>query len=59
MNLGIHAREWIAPAVSTYMIREIVENYDAHPIYADSVNFHFLPLANPDGYEFSRSDVRT
>ena len=54
---GIHAREWISPAVATFMIRQIVERYDDNPTYADNINFHFLPSANPDGYEYSRSDV--
>ena len=28
---GIHAREWVSPAVATYMVMELVENDDAHP----------------------------
>ena len=28
---GIHAREWVSPAVATYMAMELVENDDAHP----------------------------
>jgi len=58
IEAGIHAREWIAPAVGTYIIKELVENYDAHPQYLDELNFHFIPSANPDGYEYSRSDDR-
>ncbi|TRY74919.1 hypothetical protein TCAL_04987 [Tigriopus californicus] len=58
IEAGIHAREWIAPAVATYVIRELIENYDDHPEYLDSLNFHFLPCANPDGYQFSRNEQR-
>jgi murein tripeptide amidase MpaA len=54
---GIHAREWIANAVATYMIRELVENYEENKNIVDNLNIHVLPLANPDGYEFSISDV--
>lgn len=58
IEAGIHAREWIAPAVATYVIRELIENYDDHPEYLDNLNFHFLPCANPDGYRYSRDEVR-
>merc|ERR1712121_273365 len=35
LEAGIHAREWIAPAVATFIIRELVENYNDHPSYID------------------------
>eukprot|EP00094_Tigriopus_californicus_P011301 TCALIF_10908-PA protein Name:"Similar to Carboxypeptidase B (Astacus astacus)" AED:0.19 eAED:0.19 QI:25/0.85/0.75/1/1/1/8/52/400 len=57
IEAGIHAREWIAPAVATYTVKELVENYDSHPEYLDNFNFYVLPCANPDGYEYSRSTV--
>ncbi len=57
LNSGIHAREWIVNAVATYMIRELVENYEQNKDLVDNLNFHILPLANPDGYEYSRSSV--
>jgi murein tripeptide amidase MpaA len=58
MEAGIHAREWISSAVGTYVIRELVENYDQHKDIVDNINFHALPSANPDGYEYSRSSER-
>jgi len=54
---GIHAREWISPAVCTYVIRELVENNAANG-YADQINFHFLPVTNPDGYDYTFTDDR-
>ena len=39
------------------MIRELVENYEANKDIVDNLNIHVLPMANPDGYEFSISDV--
>lgn len=39
------------------MMREVVENFANHPEYTDKINFHFLPVANPDGYEYSWTDV--
>lgn len=43
MNLvGIHAREWIAPAYVTWMIHELVENYAAHPQYVDNIDWFIV-----------------
>jgi len=53
LEAGIHAREWIAPAVATFIVRELVEDYDEHPDYLDKINWYFLPSANPDGYAYS------
>ena len=44
--------------MATYVIREPVENYANHPEYVDKVNYHILPVANPDGYDYTFSDVR-
>ena len=54
---GIHAREWIAPAVTSFLIRELLENDGKK--YLDYFNFYIVPVTNPDGYEFSRSHVST
>jgi len=53
LEAGIHAREWIAPAVATFIVRELVEDYEEHPEYLDKINWYFLPSANPDGYAYS------
>lgn len=53
---GIHAREWISPAVVTYIIRELIENHDSHPEYLQQLNFHIMPVTNPDGYEYTRAE---
>ena len=53
---GIHAREWIAPAMATYLMRELIEKDTTG--YIDHLNFHILPSANPDGYEFTRDNDR-
>ena len=47
------SREWIAPAVATFIVRELVEDYAEHPDYLDKINWYFLPSANPDGYQYS------
>jgi len=56
VEAGIHAREWIASATTTYLINWLV-NGDGNDLL-DHINFHILPLANPDGYEYSRDHDR-
>jgi len=58
LEAGIHAREWIASAVATYLVRQLVEEYSDHPDYLDKINWYFIPSANPDGYEYSRNEDR-
>jgi murein tripeptide amidase MpaA len=53
---GIHAREWIAPAMATYLMNELLEGKGRH--FLDQFNFYILPSANPDGYEYSRTNNR-
>lgn len=50
---GIHAREWISPAVVTYIINDLVLNFEGESSSVQSIDWYFLPLANPDGYEYS------
>ncbi|KAJ9080007.1 hypothetical protein DSO57_1029612 [Entomophthora muscae] len=55
-NGGFHAREWISPAAVTYMINQLLQDAKTPRVkkLLDGYEFHFTPLANPDGYEFSR-----
>jgi hypothetical protein len=36
---GIHGREWISPAWTTWLINELAENYAAHPQYVDNLDW--------------------
>ena len=58
IDAGIHAREWIAPAVVTWMLNELVENDAAHEDLTENYDWYFLPAHNPDGYEFSWDEDR-
>ena len=56
---GIHAREWISPAVTTYHMQQLLENGDAYPTdLLDKLDWYILPVHNPDGYEYTRTDNR-
>ena len=53
IEAGIHAREWIAPAVATFVINELAKETE----FTSKLNFYFIPVANPDGYEYTFSNV--
>jgi murein tripeptide amidase MpaA len=54
---GIHAREWIAPAMALYIIHQLVENNSTNSDLTDGVDWLILPVLNPDGYEYSHTAV--
>jgi hypothetical protein len=59
VDCGIHAREWISPAVCIHMIDTLIDEYqDNDATIRDLLNHwtvYILPSFNPDGYEFSRT----
>jgi len=55
---GVHAREWITPAVATFLLKELVEKHSDHPDLVNSLDWYILPCANPDGYKYSRTENR-
>lgn len=61
LDSNIHAREWVAGATGIYIINELVTKYNKNSDYknlVDKIDFYILPIANPDGYEYSRSKDR-
>ena len=57
IEAGIHAREWIADAMGTFLIQKLLHDPAAKHLI-DNLNVHVIPTANPDGYEYSRSTDR-
>ncbi|KAK4873619.1 hypothetical protein RN001_012979 [Aquatica leii] len=55
---GIHAREWLSPATTTYIINHLIHNWDNEAMSIQNINWHILPIVNPDGYEFSHTHDR-
>ncbi len=51
-----HAREWIAPMTVIFAIDSLLRQYESDPriqAVVDGVDFYFVPMVNPDGYEFT------
>lgn len=60
VDAAIHAREWIAPATALYAIQQLLEpqkvrKYDE---LLNDIEWIFLPVVNPDGYEYSHKKDR-
>jgi extracellular matrix protein 14 len=59
---GIHAREWISVSTSCYILYQLLQDYEAGKPsvkrYLENLDFLFLPVMNPDGYEFSWKNER-
>lgn len=53
---GIHAREWIAPAFTVYLMQQLVENENNRALI-ENIDWYIVPVLNPDGYEYSHTTV--
>ncbi|XP_050705577.1 carboxypeptidase B-like isoform X8 [Eriocheir sinensis] len=56
VDCGIHAREWVSPATCQYMLDQLTSGYGSDSevtALLDTYDFHIMPVANPDGYEYT------
>ena len=56
---GIHAREWICPALSTWILNQLLTSTEADIRFiAENFDWYVFPSTNPDGYQYSHTTVR-
>jgi carboxypeptidase A1 len=58
---GQHAREWISPATVAYITHKLITDFETDPLIKQHLNqyiFRIIPVANPDGYEYSHNKDR-
>merc|ERR1712106_615096 len=48
---GIHAREWVSPAATSWMLKELVENDADHADLTEGLDWYFVLSATPDDYD--------
>lgn len=54
-----HAREWLATETGRRLLRHVLEQYGTDPTVTslvDTRELWFVPVANPDGYDFTFTD---
>ncbi|GLY95329.1 M14 family metallopeptidase [Actinoplanes sp. NBRC 103695] len=55
-----HAREWITPEVTRRLLHQVVDQYGTDQRITglvDTTEMWFLPVANPDGYDYTFTDA--
>ncbi|XP_014667238.1 PREDICTED: carboxypeptidase B-like [Priapulus caudatus] len=60
IDSGIHACEWVSMATNQYFIHQLLTKYAENSQvqnFVDQIEWHILPVVNPDGYEYSHTHV--
>ncbi|KAJ3110012.1 Carboxypeptidase A4 [Phlyctochytrium bullatum] len=56
-NAGLHAREWIAPAVLMWVANHLATKQETSHLRTE-FTFHIIPVVNIDGYKHTRAHDR-
>ncbi|XP_075155594.1 carboxypeptidase O [Haematobia irritans] len=54
IDAGMQGRDWLSTAAVTLAISKLVHLWEKEPSYMHNIDWYFLPVANPDGYQYSR-----
>jgi len=60
IDCNSHAREWITGTTCVWIIEELATRYGSDPeitSLVDRYDWKFIPIANPDGYTYTISNV--
>ncbi|XP_045521348.1 carboxypeptidase B-like [Pieris brassicae] len=57
VDATLHAREWITTPAAVYAIHKLVEDR-TDPELLENFDWIIMPVANPDGYEYSHTNER-
>lgn len=55
---GVHAREWISVSSVCYQLYAVLNAYMTSPESFNNLDFLFIPVLNPDGYDYTWSTDR-
>ncbi|XP_029637587.1 carboxypeptidase B [Octopus sinensis] len=61
IDAGMHGREWVSISVILHFINQLAinpENSKDNKNMLSNFNWYFIPILNPDGYEYTRSRDR-
>ncbi len=61
INSMIHAREWITPPATAFLMDNLIRGYDSDPRVRnlmDTVDWYITPIFNADGYVYAWSTER-
>jgi Zinc carboxypeptidase/Carboxypeptidase activation peptide len=58
IDSGVHAREWVGPQSTLYLLNQLVTNESVSRELLDKVDWVFVPNVNPDGYVHSFNEDR-
>lgn len=56
VTAGKVARDWITVMSAVNLMHELLDHYEDNRAIVDNIEWFIIPVANPDGYEFSRTE---